>query len=168
MGLAKSRRLASAPEWEVALTKRGCIGILASCLLVAAASAAQSGKVGVGLVLFEPSGLTAKIWLGRSAALAGGIGWSAEENHYLHLHADFLFFRYSLAADRNLILNFYLGAGGKVVFRDSDNAWFRFPLGVDFLLRKSPLNFFFEIVPSFNFSDLKLFGAIGFRYVFER
>jgi hypothetical protein len=56
----------------------------------------------------------------------------------------------------------------KIVFRDFDNAWFRVPLGVDFLLRKSPLNLFFELVPSFNFSDLKLFGAIGFRTIFER
>ena len=168
MSLGMTLRSEYAPEWEAALIKRAVIGCLAACLLVASASAAQSGKVGVGLVLFEPSGLTAKVWLGRSTALAGGIGWSAEENHYLHLHADFLFYRHRLAGDRNLDLDFYLGAGGKIVFRDSDNAWFRFPLGVDFLLRKSPLNFFFEVVPSFNFSDLKLFGAIGFRYIFER
>jgi hypothetical protein len=73
-----------------------------------------------------------------------------------------------LAADRNLDLDFYLGLGGKIIFRDEDVAWLRVPLGVDFLLRKSPLNFFFELVPSFNFSKLKLFGAIGFRYVFQR
>jgi hypothetical protein len=144
------------------------ISILAACFLLSAASAAQPGRAGVGLVLFEPSGLTAKAWLSRSVALSGAIGWSAEENHYLHLHVDFLFYRLRLAADRNLDLDFYLGAGGKIVFRDSDNAWLRVPLGVDFLLRKSPLNFFFEVVPSFNFSDLKLFGAIGFRYIFER
>ncbi|HUU38173.1 MAG TPA: hypothetical protein VMW46_08215 [Candidatus Desulfaltia sp.] len=35
-----------------------------------------------------------------------------------------------------------------------------------FLLKRSPLNFFFEVVPSFNFSKLRLFGTIGFRYVF--
>jgi hypothetical protein len=147
--------------------KRALMGILATCFLVSAASAAQPAKVGVGLILFEPSGLTGKAWLSRSAALAGGIGWSAEENHYLHLHLDFLFYRYRLAADKNLDLDFYLGAGAKIVFRDSDNAWLRVPLGLDFLLRKTPLNFFFEVVPSFNFSDLKLFGAIGFRYVFQ-
>jgi len=150
------------------MIKRALMGILVACFLASAASAAQPGKTGVGLILFEPSGLTGKAWLSRSAALAGGIGWSAEENHYLHLHADFLFYRHRLAADRNLDLDFYLGAGAKIVFRDSDNAWLRFPLGIDFLLRRSPLNFFFEVVPSFNFSDLKLFGAIGFRYVFQR
>jgi hypothetical protein len=144
------------------------IGILAAFFLLSEASAAQLARAGVGLILFEPSGLTGKTWLSRSAALAGGIGWSAEKDHYLHLHVDFLFLRHRLAGDSNVDLDFYLGAGGKIVFRDYDNAWLRLPLGIDFLLRKSPLNFFFEVVPTFDFSDLKLFGAIGFRYVFQR
>jgi len=150
------------------MTKRVLVFVLFLLAAGAVASAAGPGRRGIGLILFEPSGLSAKAWLGRSAALAGGIGWSAEENHYLHLHADFLFYSHRLASDRNLDLDFYLGAGGKVIFRDDDNAWFRVPLGLDFLLRKSPLNFFFELVPSFNFSEIKLFGAIGFRYIFER
>jgi hypothetical protein len=147
--------------------KRGFISVLAGLLLALAASAAQPSKAGIGLVLFEPTGLTAKVWMSRSAAIAGGLGWSAEKDHYLHLHVDFLFYRHRLTADRNLDLDFYLGAGGKLIFRDFDNAWLRFPLGLDFHLRKSPLNFFFEVVPSSNFSDLKVFGAIGFRYLFQ-
>lgn len=149
------------------MMRRVLISLLFFVLALSVGSAADSTKLGAGLVLFDPSGLSLKAWWNRSA-LAGGIGWSAEESHYLHLHADFLFYRHRLVADRNLDLDFYLGAGGKIIFRDTDNAWFRVPLGVDFLLRKSPLNFFFEVVPSFNFSELKLFGAIGFRYIFER
>jgi hypothetical protein len=150
------------------MTKKLPASVLFLLFLGPAVSAAGPGRLGVGIILFDPSGLSAKAWLGPSSALAGGIGWSAEENHYLHIHADFLFYRHRLAGDRNLDLDFYLGAGGKIIFRDKDNAWLRVPLGVDFLLRRSPLNFFFELVPSFNFSELKLFGAIGFRYVFDR
>lgn len=150
------------------MIKRSLLIILLVCGLAPAAARAQSGKIGVGLVLFEPTGLTGKTWFAGSTALAGGIGWSTEENHYLHIHLDFLFLRQRLAADRNLDLDFYLGLGGKIIFRDEDMAWLRVPLGVDFLLRRSPLNFFFEIVPSFDFSEFKLFGAIGFRYVFQR
>jgi hypothetical protein len=156
------------PEREAAMLRRALIIFLGACALSCALSAAQPAKAGVGLILFEPSGLTGKYWLSRSSALAGGIGWSAEKDHYLHIHADFIFLRYGLASDANLNLDFYLGAGGKIIFRDYDSAWFRVPLGVDFLLRKSPLNFFFEVVPSFNFSDLKVFGAVGFRYIFQR
>ncbi len=146
--------------------KKFLLGMSAVLFLVSATSPAPSGRFGVGLILWDPSGLSAKTWLRGSAAIAGGIGWSAEESHYLHVHADFLFLNTRLASDRNLDLDFYLGAGGKLIFRDTDNAWFRVPLGIDFLVKRSPLNFFFEIVPSFNFSELKLFGAVGFRYVF--
>jgi hypothetical protein len=150
------------------MIRRVLVSLLFLLMVSAIGTAAESTKVGAGLILIDPSGLSLKAWWKPSFALAGGIGWSVEESHYLHIHADFLFFRYRLAADKNLDLDFYLGAGGKIIFRDTDNAWFRVPLGVDFLLRKSPLNFFFEVVPSFNFSDLKLYGAIGFRYIFER
>ena len=150
------------------MRKRATVGLLVVGFLLSGASAARpAGRAGIGLILFEPSGLTGKMWLRESAALAGGLGWSAEKDHYLHLHLDFLFWRHRLAADRNLDLDFYIGAGGKVIFRDFDNAWLRLPLGLDIPLRRSPFNFFFEIVPSFNFSDFKLFGAIGFRYIFQ-
>jgi hypothetical protein len=150
------------------MLKKSLLVVAAIWLLSAAVASAQTHRYGLGLVLFEPSGLTGKAWLNRSTALEGAIGWSAEENHYLHLQADFLFYNLQLAGDKNLDLSFYLGAGGKIIFRDFDSAWFRIPLGVDFLLKKSPLNFFFEVVPTFNFSELKLFGAIGFRYIFIR
>jgi hypothetical protein len=151
---------------EVIMSQKILLGLSAFLLLVSTAFPAPSGNFGIGLVLWDPSGLSAKAWMRGSTAIAGGLGWSAEESHYLHIHADFLFLDIPLASDRNLNLDFYLGAGGKLIFRDYNNAWFRVPLGIDFLLKRSPLNFFFEVVPSFNFSELKLFGAVGFRYVF--
>jgi hypothetical protein len=151
---------------EAVMCKKFLLGLSAVLFLGSAASPSPPDNVGVGLILFEPSGLSVKAWLRGSTAIAGGLGWSAGESHYLHLHVDFIFTSIRLASDRNLDLDFTLGAGGKLIFRDYDNAWFRFPLGIDFLLKQSPLNFFFEVVPSFNFSKLKLFGAIGFRYVF--
>lgn len=148
------------------MTKKWIVGTAALLVLTAAASPAPAGRFGAGLILLDPSGLSVKAWMRGSTAVAGGVGWSSEADHYLHLHADFLFTAVQLASDRNLTVDFYLGAGGKIIFRDFDNAWFRIPLGIDFLLNRSPLNFFFEVVPSFNFSKLKLSGAIGFRYVF--
>lgn len=146
--------------------KKLLFGWLALFMAASTALPSPQKKPGVGLILFEPSGLSAKTWLRGSAAVAGGIGWSPEESHYLHVHVDFLFATLRLASDRNLDVEAYFGAGGKLIFRDFDNAWFRVPLGIDFLLRRSPLSFFFEVVPSFNFGKLKLFGAVGFRYLF--
>ncbi|MEW5901512.1 MAG: hypothetical protein AB1715_08645 [Acidobacteriota bacterium] len=150
------------------MAKRTAFGILIAVAIMCGSALAQAHHYGVGLILFEPSGVTARAWLGRSAAIDGAVGWSAERGYYLHIHADFLFYETRLARDRNLALSFYLGAGGKIIFRDEESAWFRIPLGLDFLLQRSPLEFFFELIPSFNFSQLKVFGAVGFRYVFNR
>ncbi len=149
------------------MMKKAILGVLAIFSFLAGPALAQASRFGIGLCFFEPSGLTVKTWLGHQMAFDAGIGWSAEESHYLHIHADFIFYSLRLAGDSNLDLSFYLGAGGKIIFRDYDNAWFRFPVGLDFVLKKAPLNFFFEVIPSFNFSDLKLFGAVGFRYLFN-
>jgi hypothetical protein len=152
------------------MNRRVKFGFLAIFLFLSvriAGLTAAPRRFGVGLVLIEPSGLTGKAWLGGSLALAGAIGWSAEENHYLHIHGDLLFLDSRLAGDRNLDLDFYLGVGGKIIFRDYDSAWFRVPLGLEFRLRKAPINIFFEVVPTFNFSEIKLLGAVGFRYLFS-
>lgn len=150
------------------MTKRVLAAGATLLLMLNILSAAQTRRSGIGLILFEPSGLTGKSWLSRSTAVDGAVGWSPERDNYLHLSADFLFFNYHLEGDQNLNLELYIGAGGKIIFRDDDQAWFRFPIGIDFLLRRAPLNFFFEVVPTFNFSRLKLFGAVGFRYIFAQ
>jgi len=127
---------------------------------------AQPRQFGLGLVLVDPSGLTAKAWLGGRRAVSGAVGWSGEKGHYLQVQADYLFVDRRVSGDANVDLDLYFGAGGKIIFRDYDAAWLRVPLGLDLRLKKSPFNFFFEITPVFNFADLRLSGAVGFRYLF--
>lgn len=148
------------------MIKRLSIIAVAVLFCLSGASFGQTPKYGLGLILFDPSGLTAKAWLKNSGALDGAIGWSALEGQQLHIHADYFFYGARIASDQNAEFSFYLGVGGKIIFRDHDNAWFRVPLGIDFFSKKSPLNIFLEVVPSFNFSQLELCGAIGIRYTF--
>ena len=139
---------------------------MAIIFLLGSASFGQTTRYGLGLIVLDPSGLTAKAWLKKSGAIAGAIGWSAMEGHQLHLQADYIFYGGRMASDQNVDFSFYLGLGGKIIFQDQDNAWFRVPLGIDFFTKKSPLNIFIEVVPSFNFAEIKLSGAIGIRYLF--
>jgi hypothetical protein len=127
---------------------------------------AQPKQFGIGLALFDPSGLTGKAWLGNGRAINGAIGWSEEKGHYLDILADFLFYDKRVAGDGNLDLDAYIGIGGKIIFRDDDPAWIRLPLGFDMRLKRSPVDVFFEVAPSTNFSIVRVSGAIGFRYLF--
>lgn len=133
-----------------------------------AAAFGQPKDYGLGLIIIEPTGLTGKVWLGHRTALDAAIGWSAKRDHFLHIHADYLFYRHSLHSDDRVDFSFYVGAGGKIIFQEDDNAWLRFPLGIDFLAKNCPLNIFFEVVPTFNFAKLDLLGAVGIRYTFRR
>lgn len=149
------------------MIKKMSIIVFAIIILLASASFGQTTKYGLGLILFDPSGLTAKAWLKKSGTIDGAVGWSAMEGHQLHVHADYLFYGARIATDQNVEFSLYVGVGGKIIFQDNDNAWFRIPLGIDFFAKKSPLNIFIEIVPSFNFSEIELYGAIGLRYIFN-
>ena len=126
---------------------------------------AQPRRSGLGLVFVDPFGLSAKAWLGGGRAVSGAVGWSGEKEHYLNLQADFLFFSYRLNSGADLDLDAYAGVGGKVIFRDYDAVWFRVPLGLDLRLKNVPLNFFFEIVPALDFQEVRISGAVGFRYL---
>jgi len=150
------------------MVRKWLIGTIAPLFLISAVSATPPSRYGLGLMLPDPTGLSAKAWLLGSTAVAGGLGWSAEKNHYLHLHADLLWTALHLEPGRELALDFYLGAGSKIIFRDHDKAWLRIPLGMEFLSSRSPFNIFFEVVPSYNFSKFRLLGAVGFRTIFTR
>ncbi len=160
--------LENTPHEEKFVMKRISISCGLIFFLLAGTCFGQANRFGLGLVLFDPSGLTAKIWLKKAGAIDGALGWSGMEPHNLQVQADYLFFSTPIASDQNIQFSFYLGVGGKVIFQDNDNAWFRIPLGFDVVLKKTPLNIFFEIAPSFDFDEINLYGAIGVRYIFTQ
>jgi hypothetical protein len=54
-------------------------------------SFSQSRGFGLGIILGEPTGISAKYWTGSTTALDFGLGYSFEKNSRMHLHADYLF-----------------------------------------------------------------------------
>jgi hypothetical protein len=150
------------------MAKNVLIFLLFATIGCTTAAFGQTKEYGLGLIIIEPTGLTGKVWLSRQGALDAAIGWSAKGDHFLHIHVDYLFYRYPFHSDSRVDFSLYAGAGGKIIFQNDDNAWLRFPLGLDFLAKTCPLNIFFEVIPTFNFSRLDLLGAIGIRYTFRR
>jgi len=56
----------------------------------------QSGDFGLGVILGEPTGLSAKVFQGNNRAFALGAAWSFGNEASLHLHADYLIHRFDL------------------------------------------------------------------------
>ncbi len=151
------------------MKKKGVLLFL-SLLLLLIFSQLRAQQYGIGFIFVEPTGLTGKIWMASRHSLTGAVGWAGQKNNPLLIQIDYLPPPLLLLSDDNLRVAFYYGLGGRLVLEGEAEGGFRFPLGLDFLARKAPLNFFFEVVPVFNLSPkarLTLKGAIGVRYLFR-
>lgn len=149
--------------------KKGWVFLILSLLASPIFSALKAEQYGIGFIFVEPTGLTGKIWMTNRHSLAGAVGWAGQKNNPLLIHVDYLLPAVLLLADDNLRIAFYYGLGGRLLLEGEAEGGFRFPLGLDFLARRAPLNFFFEVVPVFDLSPearITLKGALGGRYLF--
>jgi hypothetical protein len=152
------------------MIKRAVLMILA-ILVFSGSAMAERGSFGLGVIVGEPTGITAKYFLDNHNAIDGGFGWSLNSDHDFHLYADYLYHVYFLTDVGEGELPLYFGVGGRFVYRDDkDNqAGIRVPVGLNYILASAPIGFFAEIVPILDLApdvDLDLEGGVGFRYYF--
>ena len=167
---------------------------LALCTVIALSGLASTadagpgggGPFGLGLVIGEPTGLSAKYWLDNTQAIDFLLAFRIDDNNdfdddndldRLYFAADYLY-HIDVFKPRSVDLPLYVGIGGAFYFRDKrdrfdndDDFAFaaRIPLGVDLLLRSVPLEFFLEIVPGIRIlpgTDARIDAGIGIRYYF--
>jgi hypothetical protein len=137
----------------------------------------EKGTIGVGIVIGEPTGICARLYLKDDQAIQGAIG-AAFIGGGLQIHADYVFHPYILQSRETFVLATYVGPGVRVAqYSDGRDASF-FALGVrgvagllfDF---KNPLDAFFEVagVLEYGFADGEGTGVAfnagaGVRYYF--
>lgn len=149
--------------------------------VLALQSTASAKGWGVGIVLGDPSALSAKYWMQSNKALDFGLGWDGSSN--FHFFSDYLF-HFPGGLDQMRIpakLVPYVGIGALIkIYNDAtkkrnDNndsnlrLVARIPLGVEWLVQKFPLGVFIELVPGLRISPNTTsdFGAgIGARFYF--
>ena len=132
---------------------------------------AQGKGFGLGIIVGEPTGISTKLWTGKSTAIDGEIAWSYDKEDFLYLHGDFLFHNLHLSKEVKGKFSTYYGIGGSVEFADSNKVGLRIPLGINYLFAKAPLDVFLEIVPLLDLvpsTEFDLNAAIGIRYFFGR
>jgi hypothetical protein len=129
------------------------------------------GDLGVGLILGEPTGLSAKYYLGGNNALDFGVAWSLGRHAHFHVHADYLRHNFTAIEVETGTLPFYYGIGARVLAGDDGAVGIRIPVGVSYYFQNDPLEIFFEVVPVLDLAPSTTFsgnGGLGVRYYFNR
>jgi hypothetical protein len=144
--------------------------------IVTAAAVAKPSGVGLGIIVGEPTGLSAKAWLSGNAAVDAAAGWSMR-HRYVHLHADFLLHNFGLLNVDPGDLPLHYGIGGRLVLtggdkddKDEMTVGLRVPVGVSYLFDTAPFDLFLEVVPLLNLlpeTEFDINGAVGVRYYFR-
>lgn len=133
---------------------------------------AQDKGFGLGVMIGEPTGFSAKYWTSSSNALDFGLAYSfVQKFSALSIHADYLYHAFDVIKS-DYRLPVYYGFGARIRFvNNSDNALgARGVVGIAWLNNKLPLDVFFEVVPVFNLipsTSLNLDIALGARYYFQ-
>lgn len=152
------------------------------CLILCVTSitmvSAKANQFGIGVIFGEPTGISAKAWLGRSNAIDGALDYDLEGEDHFHLHADYLY-QFQDPLDFG-IPQFYTYLGLGAFLRDDHyNRWnndhgdhsnlgARIPAGVEGIIANH-LNLFLELsfllglIPE---TDADFDVAIGARFVF--
>ena len=132
-------------------------------------------RVGAGVVLGDPSGLTIKGFISPRLSLGGIISWSFIDEAFLVVgDVDYEFLEIPIETDK-ISLPFYAGGGLKVGFdqggmdKDRTIVGIRVPFGVAVQWTRHPLEVFFEVAPGIDLAPSTkgdLTGGIGARFYF--
>lgn len=141
-------------------------------IIYTSSTTAQDKGFGLGIMVGEPTGFSAKYWTGSENAFDFGMAYSfVQKFTAISIHADYLYHAFNVIKS-DYRLPVYYGFGARIRFvNNSDNALgARGVVGIAWLNDKFPIDIFFEVVPVFNLipsTSLNLDIALGARYYFQ-
>lgn len=141
-------------------------------LFLAACGFAQERGFGVGVIIGQPTGFSAKSWINQTNALDFGLGFSfAKDDNRIHIHSDYLWHSYNIIQSTEKFALYY-GPGLKLRTGKNNDAQLgiRGVLGLAWMSSKVPLDVFLEVAPVLNFipgTGFKMDAGFGARYYFE-
>jgi hypothetical protein len=159
-----------------------CVVIALVLFFAAQGAVAQDRGFGLGIILGEPTGLSAKYWTSPANAFDFGLGWSIGGDRIgkyngvynggsrVHFHMDYLWHAFE-AIQSSERFPLYYGVGGRInsgAGYDGSIA-IRGVFGIAWLPHHTPIDVFFELVPSLQLTSstgFSLDAGIGARYYF--
>lgn len=163
--------------------KHSCYLLIVLCwFLVVQDSVAQQRGFGLGVIIGEPTGISAKLWTSPVNAFDFGLGWSIGgdrigkyKGNYnggsrVHFHMDYLWHSFE-AIHSSERFPLYYGIGGRMNSGAGYDASVavRGVFGIAWLPQNTPIDVFVELVPSLQLTSSIGFGmdaGIGARYFF--
>jgi hypothetical protein len=145
---------------------------MVTCLVVAGqartahAQGTEKGAFGIGIILGEPTGISAKLYLSDDTAIAAAVG-SAFIGGGVHLHADYLWHPWVLEEAEHFVLPAYVGVGARVLDElPGDNRHIlhlglRGVGGMLFDFKAIPLDVFGEVAAVLDFAFDQERGGVG-------
>jgi len=139
----------------------------------------DKGSFGVGLILGEPTGISARLYVAGDQAIQAAVG-SAFVGGGLQVHADYVWHPWVLEERPSLALVGYVGPGLRTILYDAGRGaedylaiGVRAVVGMVFDFREVPIDAFLEVggVGEYAFEDAEGFGVslnagAGARYYF--
>lgn len=130
---------------------------------------AQDRTFGLGGMVGDPTGVSAKIWFSEDNAIAGGLSFGlADEISFFWLTADFLFHRpFDINWEAGSLHSYYGPGLSYYSGSRNDEISIRAPLGLGFNFTEVPVEIFFEVVPYIDIDPEFFFsfmGGAGFRF----
>lgn len=155
--------------------------LLGLMMILAKPVTAQDHGFGMGLILGEPTGLSAKLWTSRDNALDFGLGLGLggdrikykgnyDNSGRIHFHMDYLWHAFNVISSTERFPLYY-GIGGRF---NSGGGYdgslgVRGVFGIAWFPQSTPIDVFLELVPVFQVTPLTGLGfdaGLGIRYFF--
>ncbi|MFC1551044.1 hypothetical protein ACFL6P_00630 [Candidatus Latescibacterota bacterium] len=155
------------------LTKIVCITFIIA-LGICFQTFSEEKNIGIGVMLGEPTGFSAKVWRDENVAIDGGVAWSLTDEKHFNVHADYLWHNWDVLDDAFEIddtgrLPLYYGIGGRLKTESDTRIGIRFVVGSAFEFSYAPFDIFFEIAPVMDIvpkTELDLNIVFGGRFWF--
>jgi len=147
------------------------LSFLLSILFLSETEYAQQNGFGLGVVLGDPTGISAKMWSTDNTALDFGLGYSFTSNNSLFdFYADYVFHNSEwIQAEENFVV--YYGPGARLQLHESQSRLgVRGVIGILWLPRNTSFDLFIEAAPILDIIPATKFdfdGGIGGRYYFN-